>query len=348
MMEELLRTVTELPGPTGEEEAVLAGLETEWAGRGELKRSPIGNLTLRIPGAGPRVVLAAHADELSMIVRSVTADGFLRIVPGERDQFASPYFIGTPLRILASRGPLAGIFASTTGHSQTLEQRDKTRLSWDDVYVDTGLTAADLKERGVGIGTRMVWEQPLRKMGRLLVGKALDDRVGIAVLVALARALEKPPARFDVTIAATVQEEIGLPGAASLSRSGDGYDIGFIIDNSLAGDVPTVSSEHMPVSLGGGPPLVHRESSAHYSTRLIRELHAVAAREGVPVQDAVLYHYHSDGANLIRQGMETVLVARPIRYSHSPFEAIDPADLEATVALLVGFLTTAPGKASRG
>jgi tetrahedral aminopeptidase len=86
---------------------------------------------------------------------------------------------------------------------------------------------------------------------------------------------------------------------------------------------------------------VHRDSSAHYSTRLIRELHAVAARDRIPVQDAVLFHYHSDGANLVRQGIETVLLAPPIRYSHSPFEAIDPADLDAAVRLLVGFLTGA-------
>ena len=113
--------------------------------------------------------------------------------------------------------------------------------------------------------------------------------------------------------------------------------------NGLAGDIPTVSDEHMPVALGGGPALVHRDSSAHYSLRVIRELRALSRRHDIPVQDAVLYHYSSDGANLVRQGMETVLIAPPIRYSHSPFEAIDPADLEATVRLLAEYLRTAPG-----
>jgi tetrahedral aminopeptidase len=94
------------------------------------------------------------------------------------------------------------------------------------------------------------------------------------------------------------------------------------------------------VRLGGGPALVHRDSSAHYSRRLIGELRATAAEHGIPVQDAVLYHYGSDAAHLIRQGMETVLVAPPIRYSHSPFEAVDPADVEATVRLFAAHLTT--------
>jgi endoglucanase len=87
-----------------------------------------------------------------------------------------------------------------------------------------------------------------------------------------------------------------------------------------------------------GPALVHRDSSVHYSRRLIAELRAAAAGAGIPVQDVVLYHYSSDGAHLARQGMETLLVAPPIRYSHSPFEAVDVRDVEATVALFHAYL----------
>ena len=178
-------------------------------------------------------------------------------------------------------------------------------------------------------------------MGRLMVGKSMDDRLGIAMLVALARRIRPADLRFDLTLAATVQEEIGLLGAASLARGEREYDLGFILDNGLAGDIPTVAEHHMPVKLGGGPALVHRDSSAHYSKRVIRELRELGAREGIPVQDAVLYSYGSDGANLIRQGMETVLIAPPIRYSHSPFEAVDPADVESAARLLEAYLTRA-------
>ena len=348
-IEALLFTLTALPAPTGQEAAVTEWLAEEWKGAGELERTPVGNLTLRFSGDGPRVLIAAHADELSLIVRSVTADGFLRVVPGERDHFGTPYFLGTTVSILGRDGErVPGVFAATTGHALTLEQRDRSKLGWDDVFVDTGLTAAELRERGIGIGTRMVWDVPLRRMGRLLVGKSLDDRAGIAVLVELARRLRGRTLPFDVTLAATVQEEIGLLGAASLSRGARTYEIGVIVDNGLAGDIPTVSAEHMPVRLGGGPALVHRDSSAHYSRRLIGELHRLAGERAVPVQDAVLYHYGSDGANLVRQGMETVLIAPPIRYSHSPFEAIDPADVRATVDLLAAFLSDgSPGFGER-
>jgi len=341
-IESLLEELTDLAGPTGEELEVTRWLESEWDGRGEVRRSPVGNVQLRISGHGPRVLVTAHADELSMIVRGITPEGFLRVLPGERDQFMAPYFPGVPLRILADGGPVPGFLATTTGHAMTLEQRERTRWGWDDVFVETGLTLEQSAEAGIRIGTRMVWDVRLRRMGRLMVGKALDDRLGVAIMVELARRIDRTRLEYDVTLAATVQEEIGMLGAASTGRGGELYDIGIVIDNGLAGDIPTVSSHHVPVRLGGGPALVHRDSSAHYSPRLIRALHECAARAGVTAQDLVLFSYSSDGVNLVRQGMETVLVAPPIRYSHSPFEAADPADLEATVRMLEEFLTTPP------
>ncbi|HVG45204.1 MAG TPA: M20/M25/M40 family metallo-hydrolase [Longimicrobium sp.] len=337
-MEELLRTLTSLAGPTGEEDEVLAWVRRAWEPLGEVTQTPVGNLFLHLPGPGKRVLLAAHADELSLIVRSVTADGFLRVLPGERDQFAFPYFVGAPLRVLAEGGPLPGVVAATTGHALTPEQKARTMLGWDDLFVDVGLTAAECAERGVRVGTRMVWDPGVRRVGRLLVGKAMDDRLGVAVLVELARRLAGAERRFDVTLALTVQEEIGMLGASSLARDGRAYDVGFVIDNGLAGDIPTVSEAHVPVRLGMGPALVHRDSSVHYSRRLIAELRATAEGAAIPVQDVVLYHYSSDGAHLVRQGMEALLVAPPIRYSHSPFEAVDVRDVEATVALFAAYL----------
>jgi endoglucanase len=338
-IEELLRTLSLLAAPTGQEDEVIDWVRREWEELGEVTRSPVGNLFLHIPGPGPRVLLAAHADELSLIVRSITPNGFLRVLPGERDQFSFPYFVGSPVRVLADSGPLPGVVATTTGHAMTPDQKDRTRLGWDDLFVDVGLTAEECAAHGVRIGTRMVWDSPPRRMGRLLVGKAMDDRLGVAVLVELARRLALAGPAYDVTLALTVQEEIGMVGASSLARDGRTFDIGFIIDNGLAGDIPTVSAEHVPVSLGGGPTLVHRDSSVHYSRRLLRALREVGERNGVPVQEMVLFHYSSDGAHLVRQGIETLLVAPPIRYSHSPFETIDPADVEATVRLFELFLT---------
>jgi tetrahedral aminopeptidase len=201
-----------------------------------------------------------------------------------------------------------------------------------------GLTVEECVQHGIGVGTRIVWDAPVRRVGRLLVGKAMDDRVGVAALVETARRVAAAPRAFDVTFALTVQEEIGMIGASSLAAEGRVFDLGIVVDNGLAGDIPTTSAAHMPVWLGNGPALVHRDSSVHYSPRLIRALRAVASRHDISVQDAVLFHYSSDGAHLARQGMEPALIAPPIRYSHSPFEAVDPVDLVATVRLLECFI----------
>jgi putative aminopeptidase FrvX len=338
-VEELLRELTALPGPTGEEDAVLDWLEGAWRAYGRLERTAVGNLLLHIPGEGPRLLVAAHADELSLIVRSVTREGFLRVLPGERDQFTLPCFPGVPLQLLGSAERVPGVLATTTGHALTPQQKERSVLTWDDLFVDTGRSAEELTELGVGIGTRAVWDVPLRRLGRLVSGKALDDRIGLAVLTMLARSLVGRRPRYSITLAATVQEEIGMLGAASLGRDGERYDVAITVDNGLAGDIPTVSVEHMPVRLGGGPVLVHRDSAAHFSRRLIAGLRGAAAHAGVPVQEAVLYHYGSEGANLIRQGIETALVAPPIRYSHSPFETADPADVAGAARMLETFVT---------
>jgi len=340
-MEALLRTLTELAGPTGQEDEVLAWVRRAWEPLGEVTESPVGNLFLHLPGPGRRVLLSAHADELSLIVRSVSPEGFLRVLPGERDQFSSPYFIGSVVRVLAGGGPLPGVVATTTGHAMTPDQKTRTVFGWDDLFVDVGLTAAECAEHGIGVGTRMVWDPGVRRMGRLLVGKAMDDRIGVAVMVEVARRIAGARRRFDVTFALTVQEEIGMLGASSVARDGRSFDVGFVIDNGLAGDIPTVNEAHVPVCLGLGPALVHRDSSVHYSRRLIGEMHAVAKEHEIPVQDVVLFHYSSDGAHLVRQGMEALLVAPPIRYSHSPFEAVDVADVEAAVRLFEAYLTEA-------
>ena len=179
------------------------------------------------------------------------------------------------------------------------------------------------------------------RVGRLLVGKAWTTARAGGAGGRRPRRSANTPARFDVTFAATVQEEIGILGAASLGRARARYDMGFIVDNGLAGDIPTVSERTCPCGWAAG----RRSCTATPPRTTPRAAHARAARgrgpHGIPVQDVVLYHYYSDGANLIRQGIETVLVAPPIRYSHSPFEAVDPADLDATAGSLVAYLNAA-------
>jgi len=175
-------------------------------------------------------------------------------------------------------------------------------------------------------------------MGKLYCGKAMDDRVGLAIMSQLLEEVDSSDLKYDLHLVSTVQEEIGLMGAASLFKQGD-FQLCIALECGQAGDIPTVEERDMPVKLGEGPILVHKDSMVHYSRSIIQRLREVAEREDIPVQDAVFSGFGSDGAALIRQGVPTALIAPPTRYTHSPFEMVHEDDLRAAVMLLKSFLT---------
>jgi len=136
-----------------------------------------------------------------------------------------------------------------------------------------------------------------------------------------------------------VQEEIGLVGAFSLDQAGP-FDLAIAIDNGPIGDYPGVDPREIPATLGEGPLLVYKDSWAHYDRRIINRLLDVAATAEIPVQRCIFPGFGSDGAALLRTGIPAALLAPPTRYTHSPFEMLDEADLHATLNLLQAFVKT--------
>jgi endoglucanase len=130
-----------------------------------------------------------------------------------------------------------------------------------------------------------------------------------------------------------------LIGAGSLLDD-ERFDRCLALDVGLTGDIPGVDTRDFPAKLGAGPTVVYADASCHYSIHLCDELVAVAARAEIPVQRAIFQHYGSDGAALIRRGVETALLTYPTRYTHSPIETVDESDLLACVDLIVAFATT--------
>ena len=105
----------------------------------------------------------------------------------------------------------------------------------------------------------------------------------------------------------------------------------------LTGDIPGPDTRDFPSKLGGGPILVYKDNSCHYSPALTKELAGTAEREGISLQRAIFANYGSDGAPMLRRGVETALLTYPTRYTHSPIETVDEGDLRACVELLVAF-----------
>lgn len=344
-MYELLKTLCEAPGPGGDEGHVQDLLAERWAPRVEsLEVDSIGNLVAQVGGEGPRLLIAAHADEVCFVVKHISDDGFVWIASGQRDtkqrpSLRSPYFLpwGHPALILTHEGPVDGLFATLTGHVLESDQRAKTEFDWNDIFIDIG--ASDriaVEEQGVRVGDRVIWNPPIRRFGSLVYGKAMDDRVGLAIMDRLLDVLDMDCLAYDLVFASTVQEELGLVGAGAVADDVE-CDLVIALDVGLAGDVPAVDPRTVSARLGAGPTIVHKDLYA-YSRSFSLELMEAGESAGVPVQSAVFGVYGSDAGAFTRAGLKAALVAVPTRYTHSPFEMVHLGDVEQTVDLLKRFL----------
>jgi len=348
---DLVTTLTELPGPVGQEDAVQDWLAERWGGFArEVRRTRVGNLLARVGGEGPRLLLVGHADEICLLVKSVSDDGFLHLWPYYNDTTGQPprWFspVNQPALVVGSGVRAAGTIAAASGHVIGGRTSAKERAEWNDWFVDLGCASrAEVEALGIGPGCRVVWNPPTRRLGHRLIGKAMDDRAPLAIATlageALA-ALDPGDLAYEIWLGSTVQEENGLLGAASLVDEIP-FDRAIALDVGLTGDIPGPDTRDFPAKLGAGPTVVFHDATAAYSTRLCDRLLALAKRNGTPVQRAVFQHYGSDGAALIRRGVETALLTVPCRYTHSPVETIDIGDVAGCVDLLVALATDREG-----
>ena len=342
LMFSLIKTLTELSGPVGQENVVLEAIEKLWQENGAtIERTRIGNILGRVGGQGPKVALIAHADELCYLVRAIDPDGFLYLANGQgwrrtislRDTFT----LGQRVRILARSGVIPGVISTVTGHLATMAMPEPMELTWSDFWVDTGLSREELLARGVTPGTRLIWDATTEQFGKHVVGKALDDRVPLAVLTEILRRVAVTELRCQLTLVCTVQEEVGTVGAAALAAR-EQFEAAIAVEIGLASDVPGIPDHAVPLRLGSGPVLVHKDSMVHYDHALTTRLEEVAAKAHIPIQHAVFSSYSSDGRAFMEADVPAALVAFPTRYTHSPFETGHLDDIEQLVAWLCAFV----------
>jgi endoglucanase len=278
------------------------------------------------------------------MVKSVSDDGFLYLWPYAANRLGRPprWFtpINQPALVIGSDAVVPGVFATASGHVVGGQSSQKDQVEWNDWFVDVGARSrVEVEDQGIGPGARVIWNPETRRIGKNITGKAMDDRVALAITTVVGEALaRREDLPFEVWLASTVQEENGLLGAASLVDEMS-FDCAIALDVGLTGDIPGPDERDFPSRLGGGPVVVYQDASCHYSRRLSDALIAVARSENIPVQRAIFQNYGSDGAALIRRGVETALLTYPTRYTHSPIETVAEADLEQTVALLCAFVT---------
>src|SRR6478735_4197562 len=191
MLTEVLAEFCAVPAPSGAESGLADLLQRRWSERGaEVRRDPVGNLLARVGGSGPRVLVQAHMDQVGYVVRFITDDGYVLLDGSQGDRRNGPerrHPIGQPVRVLLRDGAwLDGLIAASSGHVLTAAQRDEHRLGYDDFWVEVGLDSRDaVQAAGVHVGSPVVFSAPVRTIGELLIGPAMDNRVGLAVMDAV-------------------------------------------------------------------------------------------------------------------------------------------------------------------
>jgi endoglucanase len=343
---QLLQALCPLQAPSGHEGPVRDWLLDAWRpAMRSIEVDSIGNVVACVGGTGPKAMVTAHMDEIGWVVRSITDEGFLLLdgVPGlRRDGPARWYPVGQAVTAFGRNGPVAsGVLAAATGHvvSSSPELRRQEALGWSDFFVDLGLDRAEVERLGVHVGAPVVFDNTPREVGGRISGKSMDDRLPLATMTLLLERIAATVLTHELWFVATVQEETGLHGARAVAARST-FDLAIALDVGLVGDIPPVDSHDYPARLGGGPTIVHRDSQVVYDPALSWRLVDAAASAGVPTQQGVYGGYGSDGVPFVQAGIPTALVGIPTRYTHTAFETIDPADVEATIRMLETLVTS--------
>ena len=329
---ELLRELTETWGPSSQEARIRAIIEGHLHGLvDEMRVDRMGSLialkraTATAKGQTPkRVMLSAHMDEIGFIITHVDEKGFARFsnvgglrtltLVGNRVIFADGV-IGT---IQIEKGPRAA--SEAPGYEQ--------------LFIDVG--ASDKKTSPVKVGDMGALLGAMAQRGDRLIGKSMDDRAGVFVLIEALRQLKHSP--NDVYAVFSVQEEVGLRGART-SAYGVNPDIGIALDVTLTGDFP--EAPFMEVALGKGTAIKVMDSSVIADPRL-RALMVQRAREAhIPYQLEVLTAGGTDTAAIqtSREGAPAGCISIPTRYVHSISEMVDAKDVQASIDLLTAILS---------
>lgn len=335
----LLQRLSESAGVPGREEFVRERIRDALEGLDlDLRLDAIGNLIAETsgPAGAPKVLISAHMDEIGFIVSHIDDRGFLRLQ--NLGGFDSRNLFARQVLVHGNAGePRIGVLNPATKpiHLSSAEERKKIP-EMSDFAVDLGLDAETVK-REVRIGDMVTLLQPFQDLGSVVVGKALDDRIGCWILIETLRRLDAPSVHVQAVF--SVQEEVGLRGATT-SAFGLAPDVGIALDTTLAVDTPG-SPDHQAVTrLGDGVGIKISDSSMISTGWLVERMTDLAERHELPHQFEVLPRGGTDAGAIqrSRDGVPAITLSTPSRYVHTVTEMVAKRDAEAAVTLLGAFL----------
>jgi len=331
-MKQLIEKLITTPGPSGYEQQIRNVIRAEIEAYSDnIQVDALGNLIVRKgpptnakqAETGKRLMLAAHMDEIGIIATHVDENGFVR--------FSN---IGGVFPRYAPAGRVR-FMDGTIGVIGTEQINNPYKVpALANMFIDVGATGK--KNCPVKVGDVAAFERPFTTMGDRLVSKAMDDRVSCAVMIATLKELKNSP--HDIYFVFTVQEEVGVRGAATSAYAID-PEIGLAVDVTRTGDTP--KSITMDVALGKGPAIKVKDSGALSDPRIVNWMVTTAEKAKIPYQLEVLERGGTDARSiqLTRAGVPAGCLSIPCRYIHSPSEMVSLHDVQYAVKLLVELLS---------
>lgn len=291
-----------------------------------------GNSVARLRGAGPKVVIEGHIDEIGLMVTHVDNEGYVwfRPIGGWDDQILT----GQRVRLMTAEGHVPGVIGRKPAHLLSTEDRGKASKI-KDLWIDIGASSGDDAKARVSPGDPAVIEQPIVDLGHnQIAGRGIDNRMGAFVALETLRLLAEDRPKADVYALAAVQEEITFLGAHTGAFHLE-PDVAIVLDVTHATDHPDSDKRGQGDIRVGGGPVLSRGSAVNplVSARLTE----IARRNNIPFAvDATPRRTGTDADAIApsRGGVPTGVVSVPNRYMHSPNEVISLDDLEAAARLI--------------
>ena len=326
-MKKLIQKLTETFSPSGYETAICEVIRKEIKPlANEVRVDALGNLIARKGSkskSGLKIMLAGHMDEIGLMATHIDENGFIR-------------FTGLGgIRLTALTGGRVRFMDGTPGVINSDRITDPAKApTLDQFFIDVGATGK--KDCPVKVGDVCGFERPFLDMGKRMVAKSMDDRIGCAVMIEALRTLKTSP--HELYFVFTTQEEVGLRGATT-SAFGVDPDLGLSVDVTGTGDTPKGSK--MEVALGKGPAVKVKDGGMLADPRIVNWMIRTAEKAKIPYQREVLEGGTTDARaiQVARAGVPAGCLSVPTRYVHSPSEMVDTGDVQNSVKLLVALLS---------
>jgi len=333
----LLQELTNAFGPPGHEDEIAALMRKNLKGLGEVSQDGLGSVICKKKGGPdePRVLIAGHMDEVGFMVKGITPEGFIKFLP--MGGWWGHVLLAQRVLIRTKKGDVIGVVGSKPPHELQEEERKKV-LDIKDMFIDVGATSYfDVKKRlGIRTGDPIVPDAPFTVMGndRLYLAKALDNRVGCALVVDTLRRLKgaKHPNTFYGV--ATTMEEVGLRGAQT-SVASVKPNVAIAVDVGIAHDTPGSLGDG-DEKLGAGVGILVYDATL-VPNRKLRDLAVdICERQKIKYHLGTVERGGTDAGrfHVYDTGVPSLVIFIPTRYIHSHSTIMDRKDYDHAVRLL--------------